>query len=109
MTVKCIADIDKADIVFLFSNGSQGINKLALIYGRSRRTIIRVLEEQDIDPGVKHRKPKAMLVKQVDIEFTGWPDDSAVHSPAPAPRTGSWFRKSLTSVAQLGRRVMLGY
>lgn len=53
----------KEAIVNQFHTGSS-INYLALTWGSSRRTIIRVLEEAGVDPGIKriHRTKSANQV-----------------------------------------------
>lgn len=58
MTVKSIPQFRKNAIVECFVNKHHTINELAAIYQRHRRTIIRVLEEAGVDPGIKHRVKK---------------------------------------------------
>lgn len=63
MTVKCLNEVDQAYICDAYLSKTQTVTELAITYNRSRRTIIRVLEDAGYDP-VKHRTPK------VDIPLT---------------------------------------
>lgn len=67
MTVKCLHVRDKVYIVNSFISGTITINDLADSFLRSRRTIIRVLEEYGVDPGVKRRISAATKAKMVEI------------------------------------------
>ncbi len=57
MTVKCIKAVDKAYILDCYLANTTTIQELSVLFGRSTRTIERVLAEAGHDP-VKHRKPK---------------------------------------------------
>lgn len=63
MTVKCLDQEAKEQILLGFTSGYYDIWELASIHKRSRRTIIRVLEDANVDPGIKrrHRRTKAEL------------------------------------------------
>jgi transposase len=61
MTVKSLNYLDKAYIITAFTAKTKTINELAEIYGRHRTTIVRVIEEQGIDPGIRRRKAKKKL------------------------------------------------
>lgn len=87
MTVKCLNETYKRCVVTLFVDHNYSIGHLASIYEVSRRTIIRVLEEERIDPGIKRRvrKPKVDIVipepdTQAAADFSAW-----CSSIAPAP------------------------
>jgi hypothetical protein len=81
MTVKCLSTTEKQTIVFQRQVLGAALTDLAFEWQHSRRTIIRVLEEAGVDPGVKHRKPKASPVPAVNIP------------PKPIPtRTSRWKR-----------------
>jgi len=76
MTVKCLTEPVKNGIVEAFKEKSLTIDQMVSCTGRSRRTIIRVLEDAGIDPGI-HRRPgrksKKVLTEQttmaLDTEF----------------------------------------
>ena len=55
MAVKCLSGVDKNSIVYQFTQLNQSIASLSYEYKKSRRTIIRVLEEYGIDAGTKRR------------------------------------------------------
>ena len=57
MTVKCLTKTDQLIICNMFLCGTE-INYLAEQFDRSRRTIIRVLEDANLDPGIRRRKSK---------------------------------------------------
>lgn len=105
MTVKCLSEGAKHHIASSFSYHVYTINQLAIMYGRSRRTIIRVLEEQGVDPGVKHRVKKPIEEEQFvfDTAVVRRSSDQTVlavikHSePQPKP---SWFRRVLAWFSQ---------
>lgn len=56
MTVKSLSRLDKAYIVSAFNAKTMTINELARLYNRHRTTIIRVLEEAGVEPGIRRRK-----------------------------------------------------
>ena len=58
MTVKSLDEYEKQNIANYFCFNQHSISELAVMYGKSRRTIIRTLEEMGVDPGVKHRVKK---------------------------------------------------
>lgn len=58
MTVRSLSTPAKLVIAQAFTQRNRTINELAAFYGKSRRTIIRALEEQGIDPGIKKRGPR---------------------------------------------------
>lgn len=82
MTVKCISGVDKSSIVFQFSQLGQSISSLSYEYKKSRRTIIRVLEEHGIDPGIRRRvkdttqiqapKPQSQPIVPPGVTKTSW-------------------------------------
>lgn len=55
MTVKCLSKEYQKTIVNQFQSGAT-IDALVIFWGRSRRTIIRVLEDHSVDPKI-HRRP----------------------------------------------------
>lgn len=59
MTVKSLSPTAKDQITNLFLQKAMTLTQLAHFYDRSRRTIIRALEERGVDPGVKTRKKRA--------------------------------------------------
>ena len=65
MTVKCLNTLQQECIVTSFVNKTHNIDALARTFGRSRRTIIRVLEDAGIDPGIRRRMPKPTPLPQV--------------------------------------------
>jgi hypothetical protein len=71
MTVKSLTDIEKAQIDDLYTQGVYTIPELALIYNRSRRTVIRALEEQGAYT-IKKRAPKPKPVPVVIPTKTPW-------------------------------------
>ena len=70
MTVKCLLKATQQTICERFEAKTDTINQLADLYGRSRRTIIRVLEDHGIDAGVKPRnKQLTMSMIATSAEF----------------------------------------
>ena len=69
MTVKSLSATQKHSIAEDFKNGVFTIDGLAVWYFTSRRTIIRVLEEQGCAPPVKkrNRKPKETPPVQISV------------------------------------------
>jgi len=55
MTVKCIPKATQQAIVTDFQQGLGTIGGMADFLGVSRRTIIRVLEDHGVEPGIKRR------------------------------------------------------
>jgi hypothetical protein len=66
MTVKILTAFEKDIIQADFTRGLFSINDMVDQFDVSRRTIIRVLEEGGIDPGIRRRKPKAPV--QTNLE-----------------------------------------
>ncbi len=107
MTVKCLSDAAKAHIVneYLFNPTSHTINRMVLYWGHSRRTIIRVLEEKGIDPGVKRRVKKPIKEEQFvfDTAVVRRSSDQEVLAvimhPEPMPKP-SWFRRVMAWFSQ---------
>jgi hypothetical protein len=105
MTVKCLSEAAKQNIAAGFSLHIYTINQLANMYVRSRRTIIRVLEEKGIDPGVKHRVKKPIKEEQFvfDTAVVRRSSDQEVLAvimhPEPMPKP-SWFRRVMAWFSQ---------
>lgn len=56
MAVKCLGPAAKNHILAAFrAEGKDAIDPSAIFWGRSRRTIIRVIEEAGFDPGITRR------------------------------------------------------
>jgi hypothetical protein len=68
MTVTCLDKNSQQAIVTGFNNGTP-IDTLSAFWGRSRRTIIRVLEEHDVDPMIRRRNPKPALAFQHSMPY----------------------------------------
>jgi len=71
MTVKCLNEDIKKSVVEAFNDKSLTIDQMVSVTGRSRRTIIRVLEDAGVDPGI-HRRPgrsKKVLTEQTSMEL----------------------------------------
>lgn len=66
MTVKCLSDIQKQVVIYQYLHLKLNLNEIAHDAKRSRRTIIRVLEEAGID--VPRRPRKAKTVEPVIVE-----------------------------------------
>ena len=91
MTVKCLTSQQKAHVTSMFDCGLNTINELAQMHQVSRRTIIRVLEEAGIDPGIRHRTPKQPI--------------SVAAPPAPEPpqqhqqtQPLAWYQRTLSKL-----------
>ena len=71
MTVRCIPDFDKRYYAKCFISKAMTINEIAVETGTSRRTVIRMLEEQGVDPGIKRRprKQKQEVQQQLPIQY----------------------------------------
>lgn len=67
MTVKCLHETYKRAVVTLFVDHKYPIGDLARIYEVSRRTIIRVLEDAGVDPGIKRRVRKPKFPALIDL------------------------------------------
>jgi hypothetical protein len=74
MTVRSLNDGAKNYIIHCFNTKLRTIDQLGDDYSRSRRTIVRVLEEAGIDPGIKRRKrlPKPEPLPTVIPTKTPW-------------------------------------
>lgn len=96
MTVKCIKPLDKTYIVHSFVHENTSINTLANLYGRSRRTIIRVLEENGVEPGIK-RRPRFVVIDNLSklVKETG-----PVHQIVMFEPKKPWYLKALSAVAR---------
>ena len=68
MTVKCLSDNQKRYLVEMFESKIFEINDIAYRLEVSRRTVIRVLEEKGIDPGIRRRSPKPAQETQPELE-----------------------------------------
>jgi len=64
MTVKCMNPQQKQQAASFYSAGFLTINQLAANYKVSRRTIIRVLEEEGVAPVIRRRKPAEPPINQ---------------------------------------------
>ena len=62
MTVKCLSEVNKTYIADCFTAKTQTITELAYTFKRHRTTIVRVLEEQGIDPGIRRRSKRTKSV-----------------------------------------------
>ena len=71
MTVKSLTDVEKSGVAFCYAMG-RTIDDLAFEYKRSRRTIIRVLEELGYAPVTKRRSRKLKPVAVVIPAKTPW-------------------------------------
>jgi hypothetical protein len=83
MTVKCLNELQKEVLVNSFQHHHQCIDSLAIFYDCSRRTVIRVLEEKGIDPGIKRRASKPR---------------KPVPGPVVTPTKLPWYRRILERV-----------
>ena len=95
MTVKCLEAWEK-ELVALRFLGGQPLTDLSYEFKVSRRTIIRVLEEQNIDPGVKTRaKPQPVDLGEIEhpISEEGPTGELAKPAPAPIPTKTPWYRR----------------
>ncbi len=93
MTVKCLNDNAKAVIVELFVSQRYTLNDLVRLYGKSRRTVIRVLEDAGVDPGVKHRPPKPFVQPLETDDFANTQPLYYIDEPTEVIRSRSWFRR----------------
>lgn len=95
MTVKCIKPVDKAYIVDAFVAKTQTITQLAELYGRSRRTIVRVLEDHGIDPGIRRRRQQQFSAEQIKVPDLFGTRTGRVTMIEPLP----WYRRALSAIA----------
>ena len=80
MTVKCLTEGQQRTLVDLFTHSGTPIEELVVYYDRSRRTIIRVLEDHGVDPKI-HRRPGRSKPKAMPTEQAPLPLDPAVKFP----------------------------
>ena len=64
MTVRCLNPEQKKQIAAYYSAGFLTIKQLEVDYRVSRRTIIRVLEEEGVAPVIRRRKPAEPPINQ---------------------------------------------
>lgn len=64
MTVKCINELQKEVMAAAFFNKLLTVEDLMQTSGKSRRTVMRVLEEAGVAPPVRKRKAKVSVVQQ---------------------------------------------
>ena len=107
MTVKCLKPHTKQTIVNAHAQGVT-IDYMATFWGKSRSTIIRVLEENDVDPGIKRRKRKAkpapeqlplpgyQIMTETAMEASGY--SPLAIPPTNQPAWYSRFRKKVREV-----------
>lgn len=99
MTVKKLAPTEQQMLVLQFQDDGRSINYLAGYYQCSRRTVIRVLEDAGVDPGIQRRKSKKQLELKMpppaEIDLSGFPT-LIYQTPAPKP----WYQKVYNSVRQ---------
>ena len=68
MTVKCLDKATQLAVVTDFTQCLSNIDEMASFLGVSRRTIIRVLEDAGVEPGIKRRQRKPKVSgKQIDL------------------------------------------
>lgn len=89
MTVKCLNELDKSVIAAEFLNDHYTIETLATHFDVSRRTIVRVLEERGVDPGIR-RRPGRKSKKQ-----------PAPAGPVVIPTRTPWYRRIIEKVVPL--------
>lgn len=71
MTVKKLSPVQKEILVAQHQAGKT-INELATLWTTSRRTVIRVLEEKFIDPGIRRRQRKPTPITPVIVTQQPW-------------------------------------
>ena len=62
MTVKSLTDTEKTAIAVYWTGRQFTVTELAKLYNRSRRTIIRALEEYGYNPVTPRKKPLPIVV-----------------------------------------------
>ncbi len=95
MTVKCIKAVDKAYILDCYLAKTTTIQELSVLFGRSTRTIERVLAEAGHDP-VKHRKPKVDFLLEMPHLHIGGTETARMVFKAEEPVP--WYIKALKFV-----------
>lgn len=96
MTVKCLNPGQKFAIVHEFQVLGAQIDDMAAYYGRSRRTIIRVLEEAGVDPGIRRRtKPADSSQLQQPLPTFNREGFKELVLPKPIPTYRPWYRRIL--------------
>ena len=98
MTVRCIKQVDKAYIAQTFATKTQTVAELAMTFGRSRRTIVRVLEDECVNPCLRIRKIKP---KTVDIQLPFTQPGPIEMFDASVP----WYLRIAHKVVEVSRRV----
>ena len=93
MPVKCLGPNEKDYILENFHAKTYTINSLAYIFKVSRRTIIRVLEEGGIDPGIRRRKPASP--EQTKLDPLIFPDHMI------NPNNIPWYQRFWKNLCQI--------
>lgn len=86
MTVKCIKQEEKEYLLSCYSPLLNNVDQLMQMSGRSRRTVVRLLEEAGHQP-VKHRRPNRKA-KEIALP----PQLTVVPTKTP------WYRRVIESV-----------
>lgn len=87
MTVRCLNIQQKRFAIEMFESKIFGLDDIAYRLEVSRRTVIRVLEEAGIDPGIRRRTRKEVIPTQVAITTT--------------QTVEPWYRRLLNSIRQI--------
>ena len=88
MTVKCINELQKEVLASSFANKQLTLEDLMATTGRSRRTIMRMLEEAGVAPAVRKRKAKENTASQTDTQGVYF------------PKKLNWFDRFIQSIAR---------
>jgi hypothetical protein len=101
MTVKCIPPYLKNSLLLDFVCGLKTINDMAKEANVSRRTIIRMLEEHDVDPGIRRRRPKPVaptvaakteqFLQELQDISDSLADESTPAAPTAPKSTSTWL------------------
>ena len=85
MTVKCLDKATQVAVVTDFTQCLSNIDEMASFLGVSRRTIIRVLEDHGVEPGIKRRpgarKPRQPIATEAQAILDYVDTANTVHMP----------------------------
>lgn len=88
-----LTENERMVIAARFNSGLYSLDEIAHTFQRHRTTIVRVLEEQGIDPGIKRRTRKSAAV----TDSSGRPIRIEMVEPK------RWYQRALNAMLRVGQ------